>query len=302
MSTRDAALFYLARGWVPVRVEHQDKKPIGEGWQNYRPGKLDVKNWPTPFNVGVLLGAASGWLCDVDLDSDEAVALAPHYLPPTWVFGRASRPRSHWLYRCEGAYSYSFAPNTLELRGETSTGSGHQTVMPPSTHKSGEAIVWDPEIGDHMEAPLEISYNELVAAWAKLARGVVFMQDDGDSLETAMAKVAAYRRPEKKPEPKRITRVASGADVFERARSYIDRIPGAISGQRGHDQTFNVALALIRGFGLTDADARTLMHEYSRRCDPPWSDRQIEHKIQSARATHSPSAPPFGYLLERKQA
>jgi hypothetical protein len=48
----------------------------------------------------VQLGPKSGGLCDVDLDCTEAVVLAPAFLPPTHaVFGRKSKPRSHYLYR-----------------------------------------------------------------------------------------------------------------------------------------------------------------------------------------------------------
>ena len=52
-------------------------------------------------NIGVLLGEPSGWLIDVDLDCDEAVALAPKFLPPTGATsGRPGKPASHWWYVC----------------------------------------------------------------------------------------------------------------------------------------------------------------------------------------------------------
>jgi hypothetical protein len=50
-------------------------------------------------NVGLQMGAVSGGLCDVDLDTMIAVGLAPEFLPATdAVFGRKSKPCSHQLY------------------------------------------------------------------------------------------------------------------------------------------------------------------------------------------------------------
>jgi|SRR5215471_16982880 len=46
----------------------------------------------------------SAGLVDVDLDCEEAIELAPLYLPETGaIFGRKSAPKSHWLYIADGA-------------------------------------------------------------------------------------------------------------------------------------------------------------------------------------------------------
>lgn len=70
--------------------------------------------------------------------------------------------------------------------------------------------------------------------------------------------------------------------VLERARRYIARIPAAISGQGGHDQTFRVACVLVIGFDLSRDDALMLLGEYNHGCEPPWSDKELEHKINDA--------------------
>lgn len=76
----------------------------------------------------------------------------------------------------------------------------------------------------------------------------------------------------------------SEAEVIERARKYIALIPGAVSGQGGHNTTFNVACALVLGFGLSKGDAYKLLHEYNARCEPQWSERELQHKIEDADA------------------
>src|SRR6516165_9924585 len=97
----DYAREYARRGWNPVPVRFRGKKPIGEGWQTRVIREADVPKYfdRAPQNYGVVLGASSGGLTDADLDSREAVAIAPYVLPPTGaLFGRASNRGSHWLY------------------------------------------------------------------------------------------------------------------------------------------------------------------------------------------------------------
>ncbi len=77
-------------------------------------------------------------------------------------------------------------------------------------------------------------------------------------------------------------------DVVERARRYVAKMPPAVSGQHGHDQTFAVACALIQGFGLSRTESEPLLREYSARCEPPWSDRELAHKLTSAEGAAEP--------------
>ena len=84
-------------------------------------------------------------------------------------------------------------------------------------------------------------------------------------------------------------------DLIARARAYVAKMPPAIAGQHGHDATFKVALALIHGFGLSEEDAMPIIEEYSNRCAPPWSHKELEHKLDSA-AQHARSGKPRGHL------
>jgi hypothetical protein len=42
----------------------------------------------------------------------------------------------------------------------------------------------------------------------------------------------------------------------ERVQSYLDAIPGAVSGENGHSQTLKVATALVIGFALLLSKAK----------------------------------------------
>src|ERR1035441_9050690 len=83
--------------------------------------------------------------------------------------------------------------------------------------------------------------------------------------------------------------------VVERARRYIAKCDPAISGQGGHDAAYHVAACLVHGFALGEPDALALLTEWNHVCVPPWSERELRHKVESAgRASHRE---PRGCLL-----
>lgn len=83
-----------------------------------------------------------------------------------------------------------------------------------------------------------------------------------------------------------------------RIRSYLAHIPGAVSGDSGHDRTFYVACVLILGFGLAIDEAWPFFREWNRRCVPPWTDEELKHKLVDADA--QPGA--RGYLVHRRDS
>jgi hypothetical protein len=73
-------------------------------------------------------------------------------------------------------------------------------------------------------------------------------------------------------------------DLQERIFRYLAACPPSISGSGGHNATFTVACALINGFGLHESEAMEYLRSYNQRCQPPWSEAELEHKIRSAAA------------------
>jgi len=87
------------------------------------------------------------------------------------------------------------------------------------------------------------------------------------------------------PEPKAAPPSSAplATDVERRAALYLARMPPAISGQRGHDALWKAALAMVCGFELApDVALRLLEREYNHRCDPPWTPKELEHKVNGA--------------------
>jgi hypothetical protein len=66
----EIALNYKRRGWQPIPIAHRSKKPNFSGWQNFTVTEKDLPNYfnGKPQNIGVLLGAKSNGLVDIDLD------------------------------------------------------------------------------------------------------------------------------------------------------------------------------------------------------------------------------------------
>jgi putative DNA primase/helicase len=125
-----------------------------------------------PQNVGVILGPSSRGLTDVDLDSPEAIAIAPYLLPRTKaIFGRKSKRASHYLFYSDLAVSQENAAIQLQtpdqkMLCEIRIGGDKaaQTIFPGSVHESGEPIVWE-ENGE----PASVKDDELLACVKFLA-------------------------------------------------------------------------------------------------------------------------------------
>lgn len=71
-------------------------------------------------------------------------------------------------------------------------------------------------------------------------------------------------------------------DVMDRARRYMQKVPGAVSGKGGHKDTFRAACVLVLGFGLPKHQALNVLSEWNATCDPPWSEREMWHKLVDA--------------------
>jgi Virulence-associated protein E/Bifunctional DNA primase/polymerase, N-terminal len=116
------------------------------------------------------------------------------------------------------------------------------------------------------------------------------------------------------PPQSRVSRPASSSnrrgDMFARASAYVDAMPEAISGSGGHVATFAVARKLVQDFQLNDSEAWTILVEYNARCKPPWSERELQHKLDNARGAHTshpvedrpPPEPTTGVYAKRERA
>ena len=171
----EGARQWLKRGYFVVPVPFRKKAPTLDGWPELRLTATELSQYfnHQPSNLGVLLGAPYG-ATDIDLDSQQALRAWAELGPETGlVFGRSSAPASHHFFRTDPPVKTVRYVDPLdkdcllELRCLTSDGGiGLQTVVPPSTHESGEQIRFDAE-GETTNIDADILSR--AAAWAAAA-------------------------------------------------------------------------------------------------------------------------------------
>jgi hypothetical protein len=94
---RAVAKQYIESAWSVVPLNPGEKRASVK-WQSttYKPSDFNDDS-----NIAVKMGDASNGLVDVDCDHPFAVAAAKELLPITGrVFGRSSKPSSHYLFVC----------------------------------------------------------------------------------------------------------------------------------------------------------------------------------------------------------
>jgi hypothetical protein len=72
------------------------------------------------------------------------------------------------------------------------------------------------------------------------------------------------------------------AALIRRAAAYLEKEPPAVSGQHGHDRCFHVACVLVCRFGLAEGEAFQAIAAWNARCEPPWSEKELRHKLAEA--------------------
>jgi hypothetical protein len=71
-------------------------------------------------------------------------------------------------------------------------------------------------------------------------------------------------------------------EILNRVRSYLAKLPSAISGQGGSKATFRAACVLVKDFALSIGEALPLLSEWNQSCQPPWSEQELLHKLEDA--------------------
>lgn len=149
---------------IPLRPA--SKTPTVEDWPSRSFEDNDSTEYDNNSNIGVVLGTNSNGIIDIDLDTPDAIKLAPFFLPKTgWIFGRKTAPKSHRIYRVTGDPG---ATVQIWLRDEMFAeyrANGGMTVFPGSIHmETGEAIEWS-----ECDDPTVASRDELVRALRKMS-------------------------------------------------------------------------------------------------------------------------------------
>jgi hypothetical protein len=246
------------------------KHPAIDSWQTAAATELTIlRDWFSDerHNLGVVCGASN--VCVIDIDprngGDETFrALTDELGPlPDTVSADSGGGGSHYVFiRPVGDLESKLGRGVDLLHGS------RQFLVEPSVHPSGGMYRWR-----QGHAPDEMRIATLPDAWIKRAH----------------RKIAASR-------PASMPPIITTDARMERARRYLAKMPGAVSGDNGHTQTFNAVACAMLGFDLdSDTTYHLIASEYNPRCDPPWSERELRHKIQSVARSCQRER---GYLLD----
>jgi len=283
----EAAREYVRRGWCVVPIPYKQKGAVIKGWEQLRLTDEELPQYfDQPANIGIAVGEPSHWLVDVDLDCPEAIELADQFLPPTpTMTGRLGKLRSHRWYYAEGTGTKQHKdPISRKMIVELRS-TGGQTVVGPSIH---------PDDGSRYEIvanePAVVPAPMLAACVAALAKRVVEMRHGSVPTKSpASAPTSSTSRVDFAPH-----------EIERRALAYLDKLPSAISGQGGHSATYTAATVLVHGFEIDPEQALgILLEQYNSRCDPPWSEKELRHKVEDA--ARKPHNQPRGWLLNQER-
>ena len=74
----------------------------------------------------------------------------------------------------------------------------------------------------------------------------------------------------------------SGSDAVERCRRYLEKMGDSIQGQDGSGRLFAACCKAVE-FGLSEGEVWEVMAWFNQaKCSPPWSERELQHKIEDA--------------------
>lgn len=261
---RQQAHRLLARGLSVIPVPRPqpgvpDGQP-GDGkvpairWKDYQtrlPTDAELEAWfsATPLNLAVITGSVSGVVV-IDTDDQKALGWCTQHLPYTpWQTNTA---RGYHLW-----YRYPDVRVGNRARIEThdgrlaldARGDGGYVIAPGSVHRSG---VLYSEAGDW-----SVPRADVPVFWPGW--------------------LTRPRRTE--PQPARLLPLTRAPQL--RARAYLAAIPKPDIGCGSDAAVFEVACRLVRGFGLSAADAEDLLWDWAGG-RPGWTRDWIAQKVAHA--------------------
>jgi len=265
------ALDYADRGYMVFPCVPGEKKPLtSRGLLDATTDAGQIEAWWTQYpnaNIGIATtglivididGADNSWLADdVEKQTDlaQVVSLTPNG-------GR------HHIFRRPEGKNWRNTASKIAPKVDTRANGGY-IVAPPSV-VNGKPYRWAPGM-------------ELTMPAGELPEPPAWLVEILDGIRGNLQS------------PTCSTPLSPSGDSEKRALAYLDAMPPAISGQGGHNVTYAAATMLVHGFEIPPEQALAmLMEHYNPRCEPPWSDKDLRHKVQDA-AT-KPHDRPKGWL------
>lgn len=285
------AIELLSVGFWPVAitsihdtsVESPGKAPIGKAWGASRPTAEMLRAVYTAnpdAGVGIKLGADGG-VIDIEIDDPEQgeqtlLEMFAGQVPATrgWSSSRGPHRLFLWDDRLARYGKTIIKIGGVEIRLGTLDPADPkqiQSVVPPSPAADGSPRVWTGPTSIAAVPSAVIKYLDAAMAGPAPAKPVT---------------IPIYT-----PRPGQWA-------AEDRAIAYLSKVDPGVSGSGGSTPAFRAACKIGPGFDLSEDQAvRLLLTHYSPRCAPPWSEKEIRHKVADAFKVESRR----GFLLNEER-
>ena len=248
----DAALRYLKLGYRPIPV-HPGQKSAAVKWKRFQtevPSEEEIWHWFHEGDCNIALVTGNG-LVVVDVDAADQGLLEEivEHVGDTPMRTRTPSGGTHLYYRMRAGVHYG---NAVKVKGKP--------------------------------IDLRCEGGYVCAPWSRTGEGSY--QWLGEILpvsELPLLRVSWLREREKK-RPLQQIEPSENIDVMvRRAKAYLSRVEGGISGQRGHSRCMRAAGILVQKFGLSVEAALPVLAEWNESsCEPPFSEKELIHKLSDA--------------------
>lgn len=246
---------YIAAGIKCIPVRAVEKIPRNSGWQK---NFLDIKKFESYYHpgdgIGIVTGKCSGIIC-IDIDNKPDRSAVPWYHANIDMLGNPLVEQTP----SGGYHLYYKYPDRIDfLKSNKDKITNGLEVMADG----GKYVITAPSSNYTMHN--DIRLTDLVFEGEEPPRWL---------LEQI---INLHQRDVERPDFQ-----ADIAADESRCIEFISRMPPAISGQSGDQQTF-AAACRCRDFGLTQSQAFEVLSKYfNPRCLPPWSEKELRAKIKN---------------------
>jgi hypothetical protein len=281
-----AAHDYIDRGWPVLQLHRATKTPIrakngyippdGSSFFNTLDHNL-LDRWFREVpnaDIGVETGpTADFWVFDIDGEAGRSALRQlekKHGELPKTVSTRSGGNGQHHYFKWPVGRGIKTRSKWKGVPIDSKGRPGGQVVMPPSSHRTGNVYSWvvHPDDCEIVPAPAWVLDFVTDPALPPLPRSPLWPTTQTER------------------------------QVLDRACKFVRAIPPAISGSKGSAVAMTVARALRWGFCFNESTAfEIFIREFNDRCLPPWSEKEIRHKLDDA-TKPDPYGRPYGYLRD----
>jgi len=258
MERLEAAISYEKRGFSVIPVK-KDKRPFvkWEPYQKERAPETLIREWWAKYpgaNIGIVTGKISG-LTVLDADSTEGKNAIEEFLPDSLVVPIVKTPKGWHYYfnHAEGLQTGTRILNDCDIRND-----GGYVVAPPSKNGSSVPYQWEQKLHEKNHFFPEIPQVLFDIIKQQSFNTNTIIKDISSTLDPLV-----YAQIKTTPDDTMTT------------------LDDSLSKGSRDNTLFHLANHLVKG-GMPVDNIRFFLRFFASHCNPPFPEKEIEIKIQSA--------------------